>query len=321
MKRAVPHGFTLIEVMGVILVTTILLAVAINFFVNLSRQATRASENTREVRRAATILDRIAADLEHTILVSKPAELDPLSHPWVFFAESRYGDGADRLQFMMRQVPRSTAGPAADLAQVAYTLHRSDDTDGDTFTLRRWAAPGLPDALRLEFPPEDDPNSFVVADDLRYFGFRFLDGGGNWVTEWNSAQLLDASELPVAVEVQVALKNGAPPVDEFGFDDQPRRHVRHVQLPLRPLDLVRLFDPDGDGARGTSSGEDGEDPDLEGLTIADCIDFNAIDAGGTGLSSSDISTLEALAQQAGDTPFAPYSDLLAGHPAVSPSCR
>ena len=96
MKRAAQHGFTLIEVMGVILVTTILLAVAINFFVNLSRQATRASENTREVRRAATILDRIAADLEHAILVSKPAERDPLAHPWVFFAESRYGEGADR---------------------------------------------------------------------------------------------------------------------------------------------------------------------------------------------------------------------------------
>ena len=93
------------------------------------------------------------------------------------------------------------------------------------------------------------------------------------------------------------------------------------QLPLRPLDLERLFDPDGDGARGSSGGEDGDDPDLEGLTIADCIDFNAIDSGGTGLSASDISTLEALAQQAGDTPFAPYSDLLAGHPAVSPSCR
>ena len=330
MRRMQP-GFTLLEVLGVILVTTILLAVAINFFINLSTQATRASENTREVRRAATILDRVASDLEHTLLVQKPADQDPLGHPWVFMAESRSGDGADRLHFIRRQQSRSTAGPVSDLARVAYTVHANEDAEFDEFgddegtlTLRRWSAPGLGDGPALDFPSSDDPDSFVLADDLRYFGFRFLDADGNYTSEWNSSQLLASSELPIAVEIQLALRGGAVREDEFGFDDQPQRHVRQVVLPLRPLNLAQLFDPEGEGDPDTSgeNGEDGDNDDLDGLTLADCIDFGQVNAAtADGRVPQYVATLRALAEQAGTTPFGPYAEVLAGNPAVSPRCR
>ena len=64
-------GFTLIEVLAVVLVTSLLLGATINFYINLTREAAHASENVREVRRASALLDRIAVDLEHTVLVTE----------------------------------------------------------------------------------------------------------------------------------------------------------------------------------------------------------------------------------------------------------
>ena len=99
-------GFTLIEVLGVVLVTALLLGTTVSFYINLSRQATRASEHTRTIRRAGALLDRIAGDLEHTLLVSKPDDLDPLAHPWVFLAEPRLGQtGSDQIKFIRRELP------------------------------------------------------------------------------------------------------------------------------------------------------------------------------------------------------------------------
>src|SRR5262249_4572672 len=90
-------GFTLIEVLAVVLVTSLLLGAAINFYVNLSRQAAHASENTRGIRRTAALADRIAGDLEHAVLVKKAPDQDVLASPWLFVAESRYSQtGADR---------------------------------------------------------------------------------------------------------------------------------------------------------------------------------------------------------------------------------
>src|SRR5262245_38097256 len=170
-------GFTLFEVLGVVLVTALLLGAAISFFLNLTRQAARASESTREVRRAAALMDRIAADLEHTLLLKKPEDSDPLSRPWLFIAESRYSQtgaerGADQLKFIRRDLPRGSDGPASDLAMVAYTLERSDD--GARFELRRWSTSELPETLDREFPSRDDPASLLVADDLVFFALRFL---------------------------------------------------------------------------------------------------------------------------------------------------
>ena len=96
-------GFTLIEMLAVLFLTALVIGVALDFYVDLSNQSAHASEVTRDVRRATSLLDRVARDLERTLLVVKPAETDPLSHPWVFIAESRLNlDGADRVKFVSR---------------------------------------------------------------------------------------------------------------------------------------------------------------------------------------------------------------------------
>jgi len=312
-------GFTLFEVLGVVLVMTILLSTMISFYRNLSQQAARASENTREVRRAAALLDRIAADLEHTLLVRKPAEADALASPWLFVGEGRFGQpGADQLKFIRREIPRTSEGPASDVAMVAYTLQRS--ADGPTFELRRWSTPELPESLDREFPPDDDPASLLLTDDLSYFALRFLDESGEWVDRWDSTQLVDSSELPLAVEIEVGLASASDPDAEALQGEEPVHYVRQVELPLRPLDLEQLLNPGEEGEGGENDeDEDGESGDL---TLADCIDFSKVGTGSVpGLSATDISTLSALAQQNPDALFAPYAGALAGHPAVNPECR
>ncbi|MGH7338099.1 MAG: type II secretion system protein GspJ, partial [Myxococcota bacterium] len=314
-------GFTLFEVLGVVLVTALLLGAAISFFLNLTRQAARATESTREVRRAAALVDRIAADLEHTLLVKKPADADPLSRPWLFVAESRYAlpgaqRGSDQLKFIRRDLPRSSDGPASDLAMVAYTLERSEDDSN--FELRRWSTPELPESLDREFPRSDDPDSLLVADDLSYFALRFLDETGEWKDRWDSTQLVDSSELPIAVEIEVALAASAesPSDADPELDVEPIHYARAVELPLRPIDLAALLDPEDEQG---AAAED-EEGDAEGRTLADCVDPGKLSGQVGGLSESDLAALNAALQNTPAAAFAPYAAALAGHPAVNPDC-
>jgi type II secretion system protein J len=321
-------GFTLIEVLAVVLVTALLLGATINFYINLSRQATRASENMREVRRASALLDRIAVDLEHTMLVKKPAETDALSSPWLFLAQSRFSQtgerpGSDQIKFIRREIPRSSDGPASDLAMVAYTLERSED--GDSFVLRRWSTPELPESLDNEFPRSDDPASFVVADDLSHFTLRFLDEGGQWHERWDSTQVANSAELPMAVAIEVAL---APPesLGAEGDEIEPIPYTRMIELPLRPIDLEEMLKPEKEGEQVAATDPNAEEAGgagagTQGRSLGECIDIGKLPMSGLpGLSESDVATLAAAVRNSPAAAFAPYAAALEGHPAVNPDC-
>ena len=324
-RRSALVGFTLIEVLAVVLVTAVLLGATINFYIDLSRQAARASENMREVRRASALLDRIAADLEHTMLVSKPAEADAISSPWLFLAQSRYSQtgeqsGSDQIKFIRREIPRASDGPASDLAMVAYTLERSEENEG--FVLRRWSTPELPESLDLEFPRSDDPASFVLADDLRHFAMRFLDTSGQWHERWDSTQVAESGDLPLAVELEVALV--APESDTDAVDElEAGAYRRLVELPLRPIDLEELLKREEDGeqvaADESDADGDGSDQDSPGCSLGEAIDISKLGPI-PGLSDSDVATLIAAVRNSPAAAFAPYAAVLAGHPAVNPDC-
>jgi len=318
------RGFTLFEVLGVVLVSALLLGATISFYINLSRQAARASENTREVRRAATIVDRIASDLEHTLLVQKPAEADALSSPWLFVAEGRYSEpgplrGSDQIKFIRREVPRASAGPASDVEMVAYTLAHNEE--GDHFALRRWSIGELPQSLEAEFPRDDDPRSRVLADDITLFSLRFLDENGEWHDHWDSTQIAESSLLPAAVEINVAIAPSAPTDPDPDADVvEPVAYARLVELPMRPIDLEEMLYPKDE--TNVAQNDEDEDEKDKGKTLGECIDISKLSAAGTagGLSDSDIATLQAAIQNSPASAFAPYAALLSGHPAVNPDC-
>jgi type II secretory pathway component PulJ len=244
-------GFTLLEVLAVVLLTGVVLTVAINFYLNLSKASLAAMDGSQRARRAAVLLDRVARDLEATVLVKKPAELDPLAHPWLFLAEGDATDaGAERLKFVSRgRHPRSPTAPESDLEVVVWTAERGAHQD---LELRRWSSPALPPGLDRSFPTPDETD--LVAAGVAEFGVRLMSEKGEWVTTWDSSSLEASGDLPVAAEIRISFYLG-----DTNARDGP--YVRRVLLPLRPLDLEKLLAVNGPGGPGqsTTNGQDSKD--------------------------------------------------------------
>jgi hypothetical protein len=207
-------------------------------------------EQTRGLRRATAIVDRVARDLESAILVQKPPEMDPLEHPWLFYGEARISEtGADHLKFVTRShEPRGSAVHESDLAMVAYAVRQGDAGD---LELMRWSMPRLSAGLDRSLPREEADGAVLLTDGLAEFAVTFIDSTGDRSDDWDSSLLRRSSELPVAVEIEVAL---------IDADDETRLHRarRRVLLPVRVLDLEELFDPASAVSGGIQDGDEAE---------------------------------------------------------------
>ncbi len=262
MKRRA--GFTLIEVLAVVLLTGLVIGLALDFYLDLSRASQRASDQTRETRRASSLLDRIARDFAGAVYIRKPDALDPLAHPWIFIAETRGSElGADRVKFVTRNHdPQRTALPESDLAVVSYVLRRTEEGG---LELWRSETPGLPEALDREFPDAGSDGEALLADDIAAFGLTFLDAQLQPQLQWDSSTLVDSSELPMGVEIRLAIRD--PQLDLKR--DELTIHRRRVIFLVRPLDLeAMLSDEPGEGDK----------EDLGSKTVCDCLDCGALSA-------------------------------------------
>jgi type II secretory pathway pseudopilin PulG len=252
-------AFTLIEVLGVLLLLGIVITAAVSFYIDLSNAVEAATAKTRDGRRAAAVLDRVARDLEAAYLVVKPDDKDPLDHPWLFLAEDRHSSrGADRLKFVTRNtLTRDSRAHVTDLAVVGYQLRPADD---ESYDLLRWTTPGLPEALDRSFPGAEDEGVFVMAEGVASFSTRFLREDGQWTGEWDSSTVVESSELPLVVEIQLAL--ATPPAEDFEAEE-PEIYKRRIPLPVRPIDLQAQIAGPGALAGGEEDEEE-EDEEEEG---------------------------------------------------------
>jgi len=274
-------GFSLIEMLAVMLLVSIVFFAAANFYRQLSSASARAADLTRSARRAVSLLDRVARDLESTLLVKKPDGTDALDHPWLFLGESEPGgNGAERLKFVTRSPnPRSSEGSESDLAVVSWLLLR--DEDGD-LTLRRGSVPRLPESLDRDFPPAEE--TFLVARGLSSFGVRFMNQDGEWKSAWDSSQLADADDLPIAAEIEVGILPPDAAATQDGVAPEAELYTRRVLLPVRPLDMKALVtgeesqekaakDEDGDGV--PDEPEEGEEEEAQAcVTVRQCLARN-----------------------------------------------
>jgi type II secretory pathway component PulJ len=272
-----PHllaaGFTLLEVMGVVLLTALVFTAAVNFYRELSRKSEHAVELTRNVRLASAILERVARDLEGTVLVTKPDDKDPLAHPWLFLAEARdEGTGADRIKFMTRShVPRTGSLHESDFEVVAYLLRPNNEGE---LELLRWSSPVLPDGLDRSFPSGPTEGAQVLARGLAGFGVRFLTDTGEWKSTWDSSTVADSSKLPLAAEISVALVDEEQP-EKLG-NAPPASYVRRVLMPLRPLDLEKMLHPEKAAQAAAKNDKDAskDDSGNSGMTVGQCLALN-----------------------------------------------
>src|SRR5262249_34896557 len=214
------------------------------------RQTRLAMDKTGETRRATAVLDAVARDLERVVLVRKPAGVeDPLSHPWIFYAEAEPGaEGADRLRFVTRgHPPRLSAKPDSDLEVVFYSVHEGEAGTRDRPVLELWrkASPRLPESAGRELAHSRTGGALLRAGGPADFGVRFSGGGGQGTSGWASSSLVRADQPPAAAEIRVALAHPDDP------DAAPTLFTRRVVLPLRPLDFDELLDPQSAVSGGT----------------------------------------------------------------------
>lgn len=271
-------GFTLIEVLAVVLMTGILMGVALDFYLDLSRASNRAADATREARRTAAVLDRMVRDLENTVFLHKPDALDPLYHPWIFLGEAGGPPlGAERLKFVIHgHVPRRSAVPESDLAVVTYTLRSGEDGG---LELWRSETPGLPEGLDRSFPLPGSRGDVLFAEGVAAFGVSFRDDALQLKTSWDSSLMVEESELPTMVEIQLAM---IKPGQQVAPEELAIQH-RWVRMPVRPLDLEAMF-------------EAGNEEEQEvAKTVCDCIDCATLAASPSG---------QRLVEQIGSKPFA-----------------
>ena len=254
-------GFTLIEVLAAVFLTAVVMTVAIAFFVNLSDSTDAAAQKARQGRLALAIVDRIARDLEGAYLLSAPVGVDPLFHPWAFIAQSREGDAAsDRVHFITRNHrPRNLLDHGSDLAVVTYLLDPAEDGPG--FELLRAVRPGIPDEAEHDFLPADDDLFMVVAEHIARFGLRFIAEGSELLDDWDSTQLEQSGQLPVAVEIELAFLDLDPnalhddaddfdALDPIEDDETGETYTRRVLLPMRAIDLAAMLEEAVEAAAG-----------------------------------------------------------------------
>ncbi len=256
-------GFTLMEVLAAIFLTSIVITFAVSFYIDLANSSQRAIKRTREGIRATSVVDRVARDLSNAYLLARAEDTDPLSHPWFFVAESRTAfDGADLIKFNARSQPSGEGTyHRSDLSQIAYQVAESED---GSLTLYRWSSPGTPVNFEPGFPSIDDERSYIVAEGLESFSMRFLDEEGTWQPVWDSTQMVESGQLPIAIEIDLAMSNEN---EEEGWEQPPSRHfVRQIVLHQRPVDLKRMI-AERDEAEAKAAGDTGRGGGLGGLGV------------------------------------------------------
>jgi hypothetical protein len=140
------------------------------------------------------------------------------------------------------------------------------------------------------------------------------------VDRWDSSQLIESSELPIAVEIEVAMAT------DDGSEPVPYR--RRVLLPVRPLDLVALLDPqaddeandeaageDEDGADGDSRNEDSLE---SGSTAAGNVPTVA-ECGSAGLAAEE--EMSAFLRQYSSRPITDFREQILSTPMLQQMIR
>lgn len=247
-------GFTLLELLIAIGITSLLVSAAVQAYISISRAQERAHGGEDRDRAALVLLDRIERELVGTLLVLKPEDADRLGHPYVFVGEDRvFGSGdSDALRFITLTPARPPGGQLSDgIRMVSYGLEPRPDEGVD---LLRQEEP-LPDRLEKRISIADGQ---VVMEQLAFFRLRYKDDETEeWTEWWDSTALELLDRLPEAVEMSVQLYE----LNEEEELEAGREHKRVVRLPVRPLGSEGF--PPGEGPSDEDEGEDENEEEEE----------------------------------------------------------
>lgn len=229
-------GFTLLEILVAAVILAMVMTMAYGLFRWIQDASARITEGRPRDRALRVILDRIERELSGAILLRRREGVDPLAHPWIFYAEDRVleDQDADRVRFVT-QTPLHAAGErhGRGVRIVSYGLELAED--------------GLPMLLRSEEELGDQlekgielSEAQVVAEDVAAFSLRYV-GESGVRDAWDSTGVETDNLLPLNVEVMVQLWQH----DAQGQWVPGTPVTRMMELPTRPEFLEPPGGPGG----------------------------------------------------------------------------
>ena len=144
----------------------------------------------------------------------------------------------------------------------------------------------------------------MLAHGIEQFGVRFLTDTGEWKSAWDSSEVANANQLPVAAEISLTLAQAEAPAQTATNAEPPVPYVRRVFMPLRPLDLEKMLHPeqkDQSGKKDASTGDSGSG----GMTVGQCLALNpglALPIDPSALASLQDQSIASVAKSAGFDP-------------------
>lgn len=226
------QGFTLLEILVAAVILAMVMTMAYGLFRWIQGASARVTEGRPRDRAVRVVLDRIERELSGTILLRRREGVDPLTHPWIFYAEDLVIEDqeADRVRFVT-QTPLRGAGElhGRGVRIVSYGMELGQD--------------GLPVLLRSEEEMGDElekgielADAQVVAEDVAAFSLRYM-GESGARDSWDSTSVETDNLLPLNVEVMVQLWQR----DAQGQLVPGTAVTRLMEIPTRP----EFLDPPG----------------------------------------------------------------------------
>lgn len=291
------NGFTMIEVMGAILLTSIVISIAVAFQINLGSATEHARERLRSQRQAVALLDRMTRDIAGAYFIApRVVEGTASETPWIFLTvqdfldEGLEPDSSNAIKFMTRNYsPQALDGHSSDLASVAYYVEAQEDRPG--YQLMRWRSTHMPQGYDPSFPERDDPDADIMGEDIASFKITVINQTGTEDPVWSSIRKGGRLALPIGVKLELSMLTEAEitegkidedldpedtesDIDEGDHADERKKFAKTVMLPLRPLDWTFLEeiastadtpeDPDNDGSEDDEDDDsDADDDDLD----------------------------------------------------------
>lgn len=163
-------GFTLMEVLLALALTTLLVGAVFSFLENLGRRRDELARSAQRARELATLIDRIEGDLAAAVV-----------------SDARGGPGvigrSAEISVLTRRVVPTSGRTEGDLSRTSYAFDPAE---------------GLIRA-GIGVAPSDAPPAEIAAEGVRSLRFRYFDGRA-WRSEFESQQ---AKTLPAAIEIAI----------------------------------------------------------------------------------------------------------------------
>jgi len=195
----IPRGLTLIEMMGALAVSTLLLSGVWNLFQSGMQSYHRGLQEVRMTQQARAILTLMTRDIQRAMAVQAPYGIHGTPQP---AAQDDGARRADQLVLLIASPPAARnqgTPPGGAWQRVRYVF--TPLPTGQTLALQR-AAAATGGEHTERFVPLDDQ---VQAFQLRYFD------GQTWSDAWQQA------ELPRALEITMVVQSGGPRPRAYQF--------------------------------------------------------------------------------------------------------